>query len=250
MKMPWSSPPREIRGPPLRERIRWRLDRARVRLGQPVHRLRLPQGPVDPNYGFNRGRPIDRYYIEAFLGEHAHCIRGDVLEIEHDVYTRRFGGCRVLRSDILHIDPDFPAATIVADLTDGCSVDSNRFDCVVITQTLHCIYDVNSAVNTLHRIVKPGGSVLATVPAVARLDKRPGDGWGEHWRFTSMAIERMFGNVFGSANVRVRVYGNLKVIVAGLLGLAAEDLRPDELDARDPVYEYLIGVRADKADQR
>jgi hypothetical protein len=236
----------EKRAPSLREHIEWRANRAWVRLGRPIYRLALPSHVADPNYGFNRGRPIDRYYIEAFLAEHADRIRGDVLEIEHDLYTRRFGDGRIRRSDILHVDPNFPAATITADLTDGRGVASNRFDCVIITQTLHCIFDVTSAVRTLHRILKPNGSVLATVPAVARLDRPPGHGWGEHWRFTSMGLERIFGDVFGRANVKVHVYGNLQVTIAGLMGLATEDLRRAELETRDPLYEYLIAARADK----
>ena len=232
----------------LRERITWRLERAQVRLTRPVVRFGLRRKPADPNYGFNRGRPIDRYYIETFLSRHANAIRGDVLEIEHDIYTRAFGGFRVRRSDILHVDPAFSGATITADLTDGYGIESDRFDCVIVTQTLHCIYDVGGAVRTTHRILKPGGSVLATVPCIARLDKPPGsEGWGECWRFTSIGVERLFSDVFGRANVHVQPYGNLTVSLAGLSGLAVEDLTTDELEHSDLLYEFLIGVRADKA---
>src|SRR5262249_51767928 len=37
--------------------------------------------PIDPNWGFERGTPIDRVYVERFVGEHAGDIRGRVLEI-------------------------------------------------------------------------------------------------------------------------------------------------------------------------
>src|SRR5690349_21130910 len=48
--------------------------------------------PVSRNFGFDRGLPIDRFYIEQFLAAEAGAIQGNVLEIEHDLYTRRFGG--------------------------------------------------------------------------------------------------------------------------------------------------------------
>lgn len=232
---------------PLSKRIKWRFEQAQLRLTRPVVRFALRRRPVDPNYGFNRGRPIDRYYIESFLSRQSDAIQGQVLEIEHDLYTRTFGGSRVRRSDILHVDPTFPGATITADLTDGHGIESSRFDCVIVTQTLHCIYDVAKAVRTTHRILKPGGSVLATVPCVARLDMPPGAAaWGEYWRFTSMGIERLFGDVFGRANVQVQAYGNLTVSLAGLAGLAVEDLTAEEVDHCDPLHEFLIAVRAEK----
>ena len=36
--------------------------------------------PISPKWGLDRGRPIDRSYIESFLAQHASNIRGRVLE--------------------------------------------------------------------------------------------------------------------------------------------------------------------------
>src|SRR5258708_1276969 len=36
--------------------------------------------PISTSFGFDRGTPIDRYYIENFLGRNAGDIRGRVLE--------------------------------------------------------------------------------------------------------------------------------------------------------------------------
>lgn len=232
----------------LRDRVGWRLNRMRLRLMRPVVRLRLARTPVDSNYGFNRGRPVDRYYIERFLSLESRAIRGRVLEIEHDVYTRRFGGGRVTRSDILHPDSGFPRATIAADLTDAPQIPCDSFDCLIVVQTLQYIYEVDAAVRTMHRILKPGGTALVTAPAAARLHAPTGEAeFGEYWRFTSMSAKRLFGDVFGPQNVRVTSYGNLAAATAGFNGLAAEDLTHDELEQHDPLYEYLIAIRADKA---
>ena len=103
----------------------------RVRFGN-LRRLE----PVSTSFGFDRGTPIDRYYIERFLAAHADDIHGRVLEFGDARYTRAFGGERVTRSDVLDLVPSNPNATIVADLTRADDVASDSFDCIVCTQTL------------------------------------------------------------------------------------------------------------------
>src|SRR3954469_20019384 len=136
-----------------------------VRIGS-LHRLT----PISRAFGFDRGQPVDRHYIEAFLAAHAGDVRGDVVEIGDDAYTRRFGGDRVVRSDILHVSADNPRATIVADLADADHIASDSFDCVIVTQTLPLIFDIAAAVRTIHRILRPGGVCLATVPGISQVD--------------------------------------------------------------------------------
>jgi hypothetical protein len=53
--------------------------------------------------GFDRGLPIDRYYIERFLQTHSADIRRHVLEVGDNAYTRRFGGNRVTKSDVINL---------------------------------------------------------------------------------------------------------------------------------------------------
>ena len=50
--------------------------------------------PISTKWGFDRGLPIDRHYIENFLAVNADDIRGGVLEIGDNSYTRRFGNGR------------------------------------------------------------------------------------------------------------------------------------------------------------
>ena len=74
--------------------------------------------PVSRKFGWDRGGlPVDRFYIERFLQQHASDIAGRVLEVRDDAYTRKFGGANVTRADVLHPTPDNEKATIVADLT-------------------------------------------------------------------------------------------------------------------------------------
>ena len=203
--------------------------------------------PISPHFGYDRGRPVDRYYIDRFVAQHAQDIRGQVLEIGEDTYTRRFGGARVERIEVLHVKDGNPQATIVADLTRADHLPSNTFDCVVFTHTLQFIYDVRATLQTLHRLLKPGGVLLATAHGIGKLSRSDMEQWGEYWRFTRQSAQRLFGEVFGPSQITVEAGGNVLVAIAGLHGLAVEELRREELDYFDPEYEVVVTVRAVKA---
>lgn len=217
---------------------RWRR---RVRLGG-LRRVT----PISRSFGMNRGRPVDRYYIEAFLERHADDIRGRVLEIADDAYTRRFGAARVVRSDVLHAVAGNPRATMVADLTSAPEIPSDAFDCVILTQTLMFIYDVRAALGTLHRILRPGGVLLATMSGISQVARYDMDRWGEFWRFTSLGAARLLQEVFPRECVQVEARGNVLAATALLYGLAAEELKVEELEHPDRDYELVITARAVK----
>jgi len=201
--------------------------------------------PVSREFGYDRGQPIDRYYIERFLAANADVITGRVLEIGDSGYTRRFGGTRVTRSDVLNIEPGDPETTIVADLATAHHIPSDSFDCLVITQTLHLIYDLPAAVGTLHRILNPGGTLLTTFPGISPLSQdRWADTW--YWALTPLSAARLFGDVFGLENVEVAAHGNVLTSVAFLEGLATRELRREELSVDDPQFPMLITVSAFK----
>jgi SAM-dependent methyltransferase len=201
--------------------------------------------PTSSQFGFDRGKPIDRYYIENFLAYHADDIQGRVLEIGDASYTREFGGKRVTVSDVLHVDEGNPQATIVADLTSADHIPSDTFDCIIFTQTLQFIYDVRSAIQSLHRILKPEGVLLATFPGISQIAR---DRWGEqqYWAFTHLSASRLFEETFPVSNVELEMHGNALTAISFLHGLAAEELREQELKRRSLGYEVVITVRAVK----
>jgi SAM-dependent methyltransferase len=204
--------------------------------------------PISSDYGSGRGLEIDRYYIEKFLAEHAGDIHGRVLEIKHNMYTRRFGQDRVTKSDVLHPVEGNPDATIIADLTKADHLPSNVYDTIIFTQTLQVIYDIRTVMATLYRLLKPGGIILATVSGMAQLSLDDFDRWGEYWRFTSLSARLLFEETFSIGNVSVHPYGNVLAAISFLEGLACEDLKQSELDARDRSYEVLIAIRAVKTE--
>jgi len=205
--------------------------------------------PLSRSFGFDRGQPVDRHYIEAFLARHAADIHGRTLEAGDDSYTRRFGGDRVERRDILHPGVGAPGATLIADLAQADTLPANTFDCIVLTQTLQLIYHLPEAIHGLHRMLRPGGVLLATVPGLSQLSE---DEWRDswYWGFTPSSVRRLFASVFPAERLDVDAFGNVLAATAFLQGIAAQELRPAELDYRDPSYPLLISVRAVKEDSQ
>ena len=73
-------------------RLRWRSRRpfgcwnraaCRASTGANVSRVQ----PLSPQWGWDRGTPIDRHYIERFLETHRRDVRGSVLEVRDSNYT-------------------------------------------------------------------------------------------------------------------------------------------------------------------
>lgn len=201
--------------------------------------------PISRDWGWDRGLPIDRYYVEKFLAAYSADIQGRVLEIGDNSYTRQFGGNRVVISDVLHVAEGNPAATIVGDLASADHIPSNSFDCIILTQTLQLIYDVPAALKTIHRILKPHGVLLATFPGISQTYD---DEWSEHWfwNFTLLSARRLFSEVFPLAHLQIEAFGNVAAAISFLHGIASEELSPAELNQREAGYDVTITVRAVK----
>jgi peptidoglycan/xylan/chitin deacetylase (PgdA/CDA1 family) len=217
--------------------------RARVEWGD-LRRVR----PLSERWGRDRGTAIDRHYIEAFLGRHRDDIRGRVLEVRDSAYTRRFGGGRVDRHDVVDIDSANPAATIVADLRRADAVASNTYDCIILTQTLHLVDDMPAVVAECERMLRPGGVLLLTGPSVIRVDDERGVD-GDFWRLTEASARKLFGAVFPPDTFDVTAYGSVLACAAFLYGVSVEEMKPAELDAQDPNFPLVIAVRAVKPER-
>ena len=201
--------------------------------------------PISRNWGYDRGQPIDRYYIENFLGAQATDIRGRVLEIGDDGYTRRFGGEQVRQSDVLNFRAGAPGTTIVGDLCDAPQIASDVFDCVIFTQALQLIEEPAAAVRTLHRVLRPGGILLATFPGITQTYETDWQSsW--YWAFTTPSAHLLFDAAFGEDKVAIEGFGSVLTAVSFLEGLASHELTVEELDTCDPGYAVTITVRATK----
>lgn len=203
--------------------------------------------PISSRWGLDRGLPVDRYYIHTFLDAHRQDIRGRVLEVKDPGYTKIFGGDRVVESHVLDVRRDNREATVVADLSQPGSIGAGQFDCFILTQTLHIIWDVRAALAQAMEVLAPGGVLLFTIPAVSRVsDEDGGLVSGDYWRMTQAAVRQLCAEVLPPEQVRIVTYGNVRVSAAFLYGMAAEELTPDELAFVDPWFPLIHCVRAVK----
>jgi hypothetical protein len=214
--------------------------RGRVRMGD----LGRPR-PISLDFGWDRGTPIDRFYVETFLDRHRDDVAGRVLEVGDDTYSRRFGGDRITEQDVLHVHAGNPAATVIGDISEGGVLHPETFDCIVLTQTLHLVYDMAAAVAHLHAALKPGGVLLLTVPGISQIDRGE---WGEHWYWalTPAAVRRLAGGVFGDELVFVEGHGNAFAATAFLQGLAVQEVDVRRLQPRDESYPVIVTARAQR----
>ena len=201
--------------------------------------------PVSTTFGWDRGTPVDRHYIAAFLDTYRADVRGHVLEIAESSYSKKYGA-QVSSFEVLHVQPG-AHVTIVGDLTNKASLPADKIDCFICTQTFNFIYDFKSAIEGAPHLLKPGGVLLATLAGATQISAYDQQRWGDYWRFTVQSAEKVFGEIFGKENIEIISYGNVLTCTAILQGISAEELLPEELNYHDPVYPIIIAVRARKA---
>jgi SAM-dependent methyltransferase len=222
-----------------RTRIIRNLPGRRVRWGS-LRRTR----PFSDRYGFDRGLPIDRYYVEAFLAREAASIQGEVLEVGDPRYSLRFGGADATQIHIVDIDPTNPKATVIADLTVEGSLPDQAYDTIIATQALHVTADDTAGFRTLWRALRPGGTLLFTGPCVSRIDDVAGE--FDHWRYTPSGLRAQLANVLPDAEFTVEARGNVLAGAAFLYGIAAQELTEAELEADDPRFPIVVCARVVK----
>ncbi len=201
--------------------------------------------PFSREFGYDRGGPVDRYYIENFLKKESGSIQGRGLEIGDNEYSLMYGGSKLTQSDILHIDASNKKATFIGDLSDAPQLPDNAFDCIVLTQTLHLVYNFKGALDTCHRILKPGGVLLLTSPGITPIDHGE---WKNtwYWSFTDKALQRLVSESFPSGKVEVETFGNVYVATAFLYGMGISEVSREKLDQQDPQFQVIITVKAVK----
>jgi SAM-dependent methyltransferase len=200
--------------------------------------------PVSTQFGFDRGTPIDRYYIEKFLKEKSRLITGKVLEVAESHYSKKFGQ-QVSHYEVLHVEKK-NNVSIVGDLTRSETLPSDLIDCFICTQVFNFIPDFQKAIEGAYQVLKPGGVLLATVAGISQISRYDADRWGHYWSFYPQGIGSSVKKVFGDANVEVKNYGNSLSAISFLKGIAAEELNPEELDYVDHDYPVSICLIARK----
>ena len=198
--------------------------------------------PISHQWGYDRGTPIDRYFIEKFMAEHREDVRGEVLEVQEDDYTRLYGGPDVTGSNVLNLDDSNPKATMIGDRAYPATLPAATYDCIILTQTLHLVFDMATAVANVRKALRPGGVALVTVPGITRVEPGPGYEW--HWSLTQDSLRRLLAASFDPAKTEFESYGNLFAATAFLHGAAVEEVPRRKLDRLDPLYPVVVAARA------
>jgi SAM-dependent methyltransferase len=196
--------------------------------------------PFSTAYGFERGTPVDRYYLDRFLDANRALIMGRVLEVQVPSYTKRFGE-DVTESHTVDINPRFQT-TYTCDLADGTPIPSDYYDCLLAPNTLQHLLDLRAALRTMLRVVKPGGTLLASAAMLLPLIPEGGD----YWRLTPEGWRVVLEEEWPQCEIAVQGNGNCLSAAAAMYGLTLEELKPAELEAYDPRYPVLITIRCRK----
>lgn len=206
------------------------------------YRGKLTETPVSNVFGCDRGIPIDRYYIEKFLSENIKLIKGVTLEIAESTYTKKFGKEKVKKALVFNVRKNQSKADVIGDLATGEGIKENLVDCFIMTQTLPFIYDIHSTVKNAIKILKPGGSLLVTVPGITQISRYDMSRWGQYWSFTDLSLKKLFEEVVPSSFIDIKTYGNVKSATSFLYGLAQHELTRKELEYYDSDYQLIIGA--------
>lgn len=199
--------------------------------------------PLNNAFGYNRGTPVDRYYINKALGNYSNYIKGRVLEVGDNKYTKQFGKDNETDSFVLsYTQSDLPN-TIVGDLTNYSTLKNQKFDAFICTQTLNFIYDFKSAINTSYKLLKEGGYFIGTVASVTSISNYDNSRWGDFWRFTPDSISRSLRDS-GFELIDIGQYGNVLAAKAIFDGFVVEDFSDvsllDHVDSSYPVIIFFL----------
>ncbi len=187
---------------------------------------------LDPltEWGYERGQPVDRWYIHRYLTGNPAPLHGTVLEVKEDLYASVLGAERV---DVLDIDAGNPLATVIGDVCAPVTLEPDRYDAAIVTQTLQLVPDPAQALANLKRSLRPGGVLLVTVPCMSR-----SAGPSDRWRWTPLGFLELAESV--GLRGEVSGVGNVLACRAFLLGAAVEDLDKSLLTRADPACPLLV----------
>ncbi len=201
--------------------------------------------PISKVSGIERGKAVDRYYIEHFLNCNSSYIKDTVMEIASNDYIKKFGGDKVKKELILHV-AGWGKNTFKGNFETGEGIKENMADCLICTQTLQYIYDLKAAIRNIYKLLKPKGTALITVPGIKSLFIYDEQNWGERWSFTKESMRQLCLEVCEEKDFIVESYGNVKIAAAYLYGVCCEDLKKEDFEYNDAQFPFLITVKLQK----
>lgn len=199
------------------------------------------------DFGFSRGTPIDRFYLEKFLLNNKEFIKGECLEFGSDFYLKKFNS-KISSFNVFTsiIDKNSNKNTIKGDLSIIENLPFEKYDCIICTNVLNFIYDIDSAVKGLHKMLKKNGVCLITLAGFStHISRYDMDRWGDYWRLSKLSSIKIFEkNNFKIEEIET--YGNVYLATAQMKGHCVEDIDPELLNEVHNDYQIIITLRITK----
>jgi SAM-dependent methyltransferase len=219
----------------IRQMSRKNLFRFYISIHRALHRVGVL--PYSRNFGYERGMPVGRYYVERFLRENADLVCGRCLEFGEPNYRGLFPNAE--RYEVLSIIPG-PKVDYLGDIHElGPDVPRGVFDAIICTQVFEHLSWPEKAAASIRELLRPGGLLLLTAPFINPVHYVPTD----FRRFTPESLRLILEDA-GLVVESVDFGGNSLVSTGSLLGMVVEDFSQAEVDLKDPVYPYNVVVRA------
>ena len=187
-----------------------------------------------------RARPADRSVLSAPFPERAsRRITGDVLEVQS---TELHGALRphLTRTDSFDIEPRFNPTYLCDFAHCGGVIPDRAYDCLLLPNTLPHFRELDRCLAHALRVVRPGGTILASAAGLLPLT---GD-VPEYWRLTPDGWREKLGAAWPGATLEIAGHGNCLAAMAAQLGLALEELTDAELEVHDPRFPVLTTIAA------
>jgi len=203
---------------------------------------------ISNDFGFKRGTPIDRYYINDFLKKSSDIFIGDALEFGDTNYLDRFDD-KLQNKFIFNYSENHYTSNrmFFGDISKPDSLPFGTFDTIICINVLNFIFDISSALNGLHKMLKVDGRIILTVAGVAsHISRYDMERWGDYWRFTDLSIEAAVTKS-GFEIDKLTAYGNPYACSAQINGLSLEDLVEDKIMTKHKDYQLLIALVLRKA---
>lgn len=133
------------------------------------------------------------------------------------------GGGRSSYKDIIHFHGEYinidasidTKPTIVANIENNLILPNSFADNILLLNVLEHIYDYNSLIEELRRIVKPNGRVIIYVPFLMPFHTHKTSNFyiDDFFRFTESSLKKIF-NQHDFSNVEINPVGGLFLVIA------------------------------------
>ena len=187
----------------------------------------------------DREECFDRWYINDFVERNQESIKGNVLEFcGGEVYAKKYGdqSAKVkmmtsLRHKEINTDADF-----YADLDDASTLPKEKFDCIIATQVIMYVNNVEQSLINLKSMLKPGGTLILTVPGPLFHHSKNSH---HMYSFTEESLKYAVGKVFGGWK-DFKFYGSLEYVFYMLFWIKRNiQEKPVE---HEYLYTLILGI--------